>query len=132
MRISSVASLGLTLLFLTACGTNQTEQMSKSMETQNGSQVAIEKQEPVSNVSEMTASETDAEKKGTEDLKIEDLKTEITADSTSDNAMIKDTGVAAEGVQVVEEQSMEASDVDKKEIAKQKETTDAVVVEPKS
>jgi len=132
MRISSVASVSLTILLLTACGTNQTEQMSQSVEIQNGAQVAVEKQEPISGTAEMAASGSEAVKEGVEEQKIEDLKTDITAESTSDNSMIKETGITGEGTQVVGEQSMEASEGDKKEIAKQKESENPVVEEPKS
>jgi len=145
MRIISVACLSLSVAFLTACGGSQPEKVSRqSMDMQNESQVvAVEKQD-VSDMSangatteiatsETATTETGHVNEGIEDLKVQDEATDATiVTTTSDNAMMNDNGINPAGNQMVEEQSMEAMEGDKKEIAKQKETSGAEVTEPKS
>ena len=110
---------GLTLVFLSACGTNQTEQMSNSepLVQKDETQVVIEKTAAGEMSESMASSESNMTNQNVEDLKVEE--------GSGDNSMIKDTDT------VSETQSTEAMDPEQKDIAKEKETTDKQVVEQK-
>jgi len=124
MRIIIVS---LTLVFLSACGTNQTEQMSKSepLVKKDESQVVMEKPAAGEMSESMASSENNMTNQNVEDLKVEEANGEAGVEVTSDNSMIKDTGV------VSETQSTETMDAEQKDIAKEKETTDKQVVDQK-
>lgn len=131
MRMSAVASLSFTVVLLSACGANQPEQVSsQTMNMQNETQVEIQKQDATAVTANDMSSESTPGTENGENTSIVDLKTDIAAESTSDNPMMKDSGLSQDGSQVVEEQSMEALESDKNEIAKQKEL--AVTADPKS
>jgi len=123
MRIIVVASL--TILLLSACGTNQTEQMSKSepVMKHDESQTMMEK---------ANSSETASTSENIQDLKVEsEVNSDTAADTTSDNGMIKETGVQPENAEASSDKSMEAMDGDQKDIAKEKEVTEKTALDQK-
>jgi len=124
---------GLTIAFLSACGTNQTEQSSNSqaLVKQNEMQVVMEKPEPTELSTEVN-SESASINDGAEDLKLEGSNVDIAVETTSDNSMIKDTGIVTESGNLEEQKSMEAMEGEQKEIAKQKEPEVKQDIEPKS
>lgn len=124
---------GLTIAFLSACGANQTEQISNNQAVvkQNEMQVVMEKPESTE-LSAGANSESASVNDGVEDLKLEESSIDIAADSTSNNAMIKDAGIDTESGNLEEPKAMEAMEGEKKEIAKQKESEVSQDVEPKS
>ncbi|WP_455375849.1 hypothetical protein [Kaarinaea lacus] len=124
---------GLTIAFLSACGTNQTEQLSKSqpLVKQDEVQVVMEKPESTELSESITSENNQANNDGIQDLKVEETNSNAIAESTSDNPMIKETGIQTEVSNLEEQKTMEAMEGDKKEIAKQKESEEKQVIEPK-
>lgn len=124
---------GLTIAFLSACGTNQTEQLSKSqpLVKQDEVQVVTEKPESTELSTSITSENNQANNDGVQDLKVEETNSDAIAESASDNPMIKETGIQTEGSNLEEQKPMEAMEGDKKEIAKQKESEEKQAIEPK-
>ena len=131
---------GLVIMFLTACGGSQTEQVSNNQRliTQDETQVVMEKPDSTEmSTDDMAAnnnvaSEDSAAAEGIEDLKLEQAGSDALAETTSDNAMINDVGIQAEVSISDEEKPMEAMEGDDKEIAKQKESEEKMLSEPRS
>ena len=123
----------LTIMFLSACGSSQTEQVSdnQSLVKQNEMQVVMEKPESTE-LSTSMISEKDTASDGVQDLKTDELNSDTVAETSSDNSMIKETGIQTDNSNPEEQNAMEAMEGDKKEIAKQKESEGNQVVEPKS
>lgn len=123
---------GLTIAFLTACGINQTDQISNSQSSakQDELEVVMEKPE-VTEMSASVSSESNPANEAIEDLKLEESNSDIAVEPTSGNPMITDSGIQAEGGKLEEEKTMGAMEGDEKEIAKQKELEDKPAIEPK-
>ena len=126
---------GFMLVFLTACGHSQTEQLSNTepqVKQNDASPVVMEKSDTASMSANIESSESNTGSQTSEDLNVEELKTGIVAESTSDSTMIKETGIQTESTQSMDDKSMDAMEGENKEIAKEKESTDKEIVEPKS
>ena len=127
MRII-VAGILLSSLVLAACGTNQTEQMSKQPLVKQDNPVEMEKQEstgmamPESNMSESSSAEVSST----------EISSDVAVESTSDNPMIKDSSIQAEAKDAAEDKAEMVMEESSKDVAKQEEDLKKESAEPKS
>lgn len=127
MRII-VAGILLSSLVLAACGTNQTEQSNKQpLVKQDNPVIEIEKQQSATEMANSENSLSESTEANAE------ISSESVAESTSDNPMMKDTGIQAEVKEGIENAADEKAALIVEEGEKdQKAEEEKKVAEPKS
>lgn len=125
----------LTIVFLSACGTSQTDQMSKAepLAKQDESNVMMDKMASTESSANMATANSNMENanNSVEDLKVEESNSDVVAESASDNGMIKETGIQSENSQMNEDKPMESMEGEQQDVAKEKESTEKKIVEEK-
>lgn len=127
-----VAGILLSSLVLAACGTNQTGQTNKEQPlVKQDKPVDLQEQSATDTASGIVMPESNLNA-STETSDTKSVDSEIVMEGTSDNSMIKDSGIQTEIKQEAEEKSAIAMEDMKKEIVEQKDEIKKQVVEPKS
>ena len=92
----------------------------------------IEKAESPEMTASTESSESGSVSEGVEDLKVNEVTADLSAESASDNSMVTDSDMNPADKQIIEAKEAETTEGDKKEIARQNDSEEKEIVEPKS